>query len=356
MNNKKDHVILCGYSKTAANVKSIFSRYNVVAYAFSEKAIINNNYLKKNIPVISFSEIQQISFDYIIICSSIKSSVELFDALIDNNIDKEQINFLFNNEIVSYDSWILQKKLLSLEELILSLKEDIERIEKKLSLQDNVYRIENTKFFVPNYPIDFIQKHIVDTSSFFEQDILESLDNFIPPNSVIFDIGANIGNHTLYWAKKRNQNIIYAFEPVKDTYKILCKNIEINELKNVYTYNVGFSDTKTKASEIKFRIQNTGDTHLKHDENGPYKLVTLDQFVEENHIEKIDFIKIDVEDMEINVLKGSIKTLEKKSPIIFVESYDDYITTVRLFLEKIGYSLIKNYPHHNYLFIKVNSK
>ena len=59
-------------------------------------------------------------------------------------------------------------------------------------MPDSVFQFNDVVFYVPYYPIDLIQRHIVNTKTFFEQEILVSLDRYIPENSVIFDIGANI--------------------------------------------------------------------------------------------------------------------------------------------------------------------
>lgn len=142
--------------------------------------------------------------------------------------------------------------------------ERVESISRKLSMPDSIFQFDDVRFYVPYYPIDFIQRHIVNTKTFFEQEILESLDKYIPENSVIFDIGANIGNHSIYWGIRRNVSKIYAFEPVRDTFEILKRNIELNGLKDeVVLYNIGLSDRKSEAGYVDYRMENIGSTHLK---------------------------------------------------------------------------------------------
>ena len=66
-------------------------------------------------------------------------------------------------------------------------------------MKDDIFRVKNVQFYLPNYPADYVQSEIADKSGFYEQNELELFDKYLPENAVILDIGANIGNHTLYW-------------------------------------------------------------------------------------------------------------------------------------------------------------
>ncbi len=143
---------------------------------------------------------------------------------------------------------------------------------------------------------------------------------------VVLDIGANIGVHTVGWAKDNPQMRICAFEPSPVTYKVLNKNIELNKITGqVETFLLAVSnatetrsfyhaeddaysslkDTKRKAVKDIFKIQTT----------------TLDDFVKDKRLDKIDFIKIDVEGFEGEVIEGATQTLSKLRPDLFVEIY-----------------------------------
>lgn len=229
-------------------------------------------------------------------------------------------------------------------------------ITRKLVIKDGITNVQDVEFYVPYYPTDFIQRILVETGSFYEQDyILGPLDRYLNKESIVFDAGANIGNHTLYWAKKTGVKKVYAFEPVEDTFEILKKNISLNYLDSnkVVINNVGLGEFIGKASIETYNIENIGGTSIKMDNKGDLNVTTLDDYVKNNFTEdRIDFLKIDVEGFEYELLLGSKEVLTKYSPIILVESFEDKFQKVNELLESYGYKLKENFPGFNYLYIK----
>lgn len=238
--------------------------------------------------------------------------------------------------------------------------EELYSIEKKLINKNDIYNFKNDiKLYLPFYPVDLIQKVIVNNGKFFEEDILISLDKKLKLNkeSVILDIGANIGNNSIYWAIVDNVKKVYSFEPIKETFDILSKNIDLNNLQNkVIINNIGLAD-KDCLSSIKnsYSLSNIGGTSLKENNNGIFKLTTLDKYIDNDFKDnKIDFIKIDVEGFEYEVLLGAKETLQKYKPKIFIEIFENNIKKVNTLLEEYGYKKILNYPCSNYLYEYAN--
>lgn len=233
---------------------------------------------------------------------------------------------------------------------IYMLRNEQLRTQRKLIMKDDIWRIDDFLFYVPNYPVDFVQSCIVDNDKFFEEDILLELDQYINNNSVILDIGANIGNHSLYWSKKRNARKIYCFEPIRDTFTILKKNIALNHLENiVFPVNVGLSDEKAMAKVKRFTYSDVGGTSITKDDTGDIQLEYLDNV--EIAESQIDFVKIDVEGHEINVLNGAANTINKYKPDIFIESFSNNYITVDNILTAWGYRLKKSFVDDNYLYV-----
>ncbi len=248
----------------------------------------------------------------------------------------------------------LHEEIQTLHNTMGHLRHEIMQVKIKLATEDNIYQINNIKFYLPNYPLDFIQSTLVNSGKFYEENVLIMLDEYIKDDAIILDIGANIGNHTLYWgmASPRNIKKIYSFEPIEKTFYTLKKNIEINKLEEkVKLFNIGLSAAEEKADIALYSIGNTGMTALKSDSSGTIPLKPLDSIIFDEKLPHIDFIKIDVEGFEINVLEGAKKTIMKYRPVIFLESFQEKVEKVKEIMKSYNYILSeKTSKGENYLF------
>ena len=166
---------------------------------------------------------------------------------------------------------------------ILSRLENLDRklddIIYKLSLVDDIVELKNARFFVPNAPRDVIQNTQLSRGVFFEEEILQSLDKYLTQDSVVVDIGANVGNHTIYWGKVTKVKKIYSFEPIKATFKILEKNISINNLSEIVKiYNVGLGNKTTKGEKKYYNPNNIGSTAINENSEGDIQLNKIESF------------------------------------------------------------------------------
>lgn len=214
-----------------------------------------------------------------------------------------------------------------------------------------IWNFGTVKFYLPLYPTDYIQNLIVTQHDYFEGSLLRKLDAYIPEGAVILDVGANIGNHTVYWAMQNKVERVYSFEPLKETYDMLCKNIKINDLKDkVQALNIGLSDEKTCAKIQHFDARNISGTSINESTDGDLEVDRLDNIKFEE--ERIDFVKIDVEGHEIKVLNGAKETFLKYKPkYVFIESFSNNFPETKRILESYGYKLT-DFPVEasNYLF------
>ena len=161
------------------------------------------------------------------------------------------------------------------------------------------------------YPLEievFITFYIFGLKQYNIKNIFE-----VKNDAVVFDIGAFKGDTAYFFSKKcSNKARIYAFEPDDYAFKILEKIKEKYKLNNVITKNILLSNAEKEIDFISM-IENT-PTIKKN-------AITIDKFVEENNIEKIDYIKMDVEGAERNILEGSIKTIKKFKPFLAIAIY-----------------------------------
>jgi len=152
-------------------------------------------------------------------------------------------------------------------------------------------------------------------------------------NPVIFDIGSNMGTYATWIARGFPEGKIYCFEPQRLVFQLLCGNIAINNFDNCHIFNMGIGskDEFIEVSEPNyFSKEDFGIFSLIEDKipnksgvKTMVQIMKLDTFVETYKIPKIDFIKIDVEGMDIDVLRGAENVLKRYNPCIFIEHSDN---------------------------------
>ena len=178
--------------------------------------------------------------------------------------------------------------------------------------------------------------------NFFELDFLIYLLRNFPEQRGIIDIGANIGNHSLFFTEFLKYDKIYCFEPFSSNAELLRENLKG---KNSEIFEIALSDREGKFKLYNSEKANSGGFSLVPYENISYEVLpsipvkTLDSF----HLENISMIKIDVEANELNVLNGAVKTIIKNRPYLFIEDlhhgYPNLFDSNRFdrFFHEIGY-------------------
>jgi len=208
--------------------------------------------------------------------------------------------------------------------------------------------------YMPNKS-DHIQRVVKMNHAFYESDMLEDIASKTTPGSTIIDIGANIGNHSVYFGLFCNAGKVLSFEPQDEVYETLLKNISLNFLNDkVNAFKMGLGSYETTAKLGAVDAKNIGMTKLEIDKEGGVHISTLDSMIEREPKNSVSVIKIDVEGMEMEVLRGAVKTLECHSPVIYAEAASkpefDEIST---FLAKFSYVATKRFnATATYLFEK----
>jgi FkbM family methyltransferase len=204
----------------------------------------------------------------------------------------------------------------------------------------------NRKHRMAVYANDYIGSEIF-IEGVYEKDcigeIIEicSLVGIDMKNSNAIDIGANIGNHALEFSKFFGN--VDAFEPNPHTFKLLQFNASF--VKNIRTYNFGLGNSN-KTLILSENSSNYGASSalINHNEGLDIliKVKKLDNYIDD--LSNIKLIKIDVEGMELMVLQGALKIIDKNQPIIAFEQHEsDFIAndndtpSIKL-LRKLGYN------------------
>jgi FkbM family methyltransferase len=146
--------------------------------------------------------------------------------------------------------------------------------------------------------------------------------NLVKPGDFAIDAGANIGVHSVFFARQvTDAGVVLAFEPQEHVFQALCANVFLNSLINVKPYRIALG-AKPGSIEVPYmdprRLNNFGNCKLGG-QGTMTPMATIDSF----DLPRCDFLKIDVEGMELEVIKGAKRTIEKFHPIIYAEVSPD---------------------------------
>jgi FkbM family methyltransferase len=196
----------------------------------------------------------------------------------------------------------------------------------------------------------FLLNEIVMATDQWEREIKNVLYNEIINSDVIVDVGAYIGDYAIPLAKHVHK--VIAFEPNPQTAKVLEKNIELNQIQNIKLFTKAVGEAK---SRVKFRLShkpllsgiintsaapttlnNTEGNH--RDSNVEVEIIDLDTalFTED----RINWLLIDAEGNEINILNGARNIMRKYSPKIIIEIQPENLDAVKkILIEEGPYSI-----------------
>ena len=183
----------------------------------------------------------------------------------------------------------------------------------------------------------------------FEPELL-LLKDFIKKGDRVFDVGANAGEYTYVFEKLAGPGFVYSFEPIPKLF---------NELKRLFPkvnlFKIALSD-KENITQFKIpvidgnKFETRGKLDVDYVEPGELsseiievECKTLDLFVKQNSIKRLDFIKIDVEGHELKVLHGADQTIKLLNPVILIEieqrHHNFSINKIFDYIESLNYKI-----------------
>ena len=191
----------------------------------------------------------------------------------------------------------------------------------------------------------------------FEPGTHNTLKKLVKPGDTVFDIGANMGAHTLALAQSVGPTgKVFAFEPADFAFEKLCRNLALNSDLQACTFPqqilLGASLSEQREPEIyaSWPLESDASSHPKHRgrlvSTSRATVDTLDAFVARQGISALNLIKIDVDGHELPVFQGATETLRQfhpvlvmeMSPYIHAEHGHDFAEFVAL-LKNAGYAL-----------------
>lgn len=183
-----------------------------------------------------------------------------------------------------------------------------------LKIQNLKVKFWKNRYFLINHDsfqsMWLMYNYIVDWEEFL------FIHYYLRNNSIVFDIGANMGFYTIWMSRSIGKDgQIHSFEPDTKNFNRLSQNILINQINcQVVLNNDAVSE---KNGKMKITIGFDGENHLvESDFEGSSSItnvVCLDNYCQQRNISAINFIKIDVEGFELDVLKGGINLLTQKN-------------------------------------------
>ena len=139
----------------------------------------------------------------------------------------------------------------------------------------------------------------------------------------VIDIGANIGVFSILAAKQNKSVKVYAYEPFKDNYSILIKNASINNLPNqINSFQMGVADKKGTRKLFIDSENSGGHTMYGNGEEISIKVCTLNDIFDKNKITSCDFLKIDCEGAEFEILYSTPQSVFNKIKTISLEFHE----------------------------------
>ena len=197
---------------------------------------------------------------------------------------------------------------------------------------------------------DLIGECIV-RNGYWENYLCDIYSRFLNHNSTVIDAGANIGFHTVQFAKL--SRLVYAFEPQPTIFNILSTNILLNNVSTkVKQYCLGLGNKKTKLYLIPEKEYMQNEYICNFGGRGLTTEVTQEQVdlikwdEEFKHIDQIDFIKMDIQGSEIYALNGMKNMLIKDKPWILLENYDNNDDKPVIdYLLSLGYTIYRPMNH-----------
>ncbi len=213
------------------------------------------------------------------------------------------------------------------------------------------YPLWKKLYFISLYGMNFgVASGYADYSG--ELYIIKKIQQYLPSHPIIFDIGANVGDWSSYVIKEY-KNIpyqLYLFEPSIKTFDQLAQNIAVSDTR--FLFPLGFGDKEEKLS-IYYDSEKEGSASiLKKD--GLYSekidITTIDIFCRQHKIQTIDFLKMDVQGYEYNILLGAKEMLTKNKIKYIQFEFDEPNIANRIFFKDFWDLLHDKYDIYHSLY------
>ncbi|MCX6716550.1 MAG: FkbM family methyltransferase [Candidatus Taylorbacteria bacterium] len=194
----------------------------------------------------------------------------------------------------------------------------------KIILEEIIFKKTETVLGIISIYYDVIYPTLVSypIKAIYVEGPYENKDVRLKEGDVILDCVANLGIFSFFASKKiSNSGKVYAFEPIPDICSILKESISHSRANNIITVQSAVGNSK---KEISFNFSDLSLGGSSANSIGKPTIVsqnTIDNFVKDNNVKKVDFIKMDIEGAERYALEGAKETIKNFKPRLAVCTY-----------------------------------
>lgn len=186
---------------------------------------------------------------------------------------------------------------------------------------------------------------------FFEAEELDALATTVPRGARVVDVGANTGNHALFFAAVMDARCVVAIEPGRRAGSALRAGVDRNALRTVDLTRLGVAagSRAYRAKMVASVRGGLGATRFEPDAEGAIEVKPLDGIIGDA---PVDLLKIDVEGREMDVLAGARGIIEMHRPVLFIEVLDAATRAFLAWLDANDYEITSLFPdvtHCNYV-------
>ena len=195
-------------------------------------------------------------------------------------------------------------------------------------------------FSVFGFNGELVMREIMKEVDFYEKRLLDLWFKNVGNFQTIFDIGANIGNHTLYFASQSPSAKVFSFEPMQMNYRLLEANIAANNLGSQISLFNNAVGAENGCAYMKVETEGNNGTAsiIEHEQVDSEQVEVI--VIDELDLPTPDFVKIDTEGFEPQVLRGMVKTLAKSNALVWIEVDEENAAEVYDIMQSIDFSAI----------------
>lgn len=195
----------------------------------------------------------------------------------------------------------------------------------------------NIKYGANTLPIRYNSPNIINEvkqngNKFFEIHMLDAISKLPYRRGICMDIGANTGNHTIFFSRFCNFDEVWSYEPNEKTFGILKQNVADHCKRTVRLFNCAIGEKKGKVN-----FSDLDNPAINKVIPGRGKTLVLPVTTPV----KVALMKIDVEGYEKKVLKGAFAVIDRDKPELFIETHGDPKELLPLLPD--GYKILKRY-------------